>query len=89
MKKKRIIVTTLLAAVLLLSVPSRAQVFIMEDDEGSNRINTNGYLPGIPNIDVGYDQYDDPSFAPLGSEVLILGCLGGIYLLGRRRKERE
>ena len=92
MKKKSIIVTTLLAAVMLLSVPSRAQVFIMEEDEGSSRTSTNGNLPGIPTLDIGYDQYDDPTnppYAPLGGELLVLGCLGGMYLLGRRRKERE
>ena len=89
MKKKSIIVTTLLAAAMLLSVPSRAQVFIMEEDEGSSRTSTNGNLPGIPTLDIGYDQYDDPSFVPLGSGTIILGCLGGMYLLGRRRKERE
>ena len=91
MKKKSIIVTTLLAAVMLLSVPSRAQVFIMEDDEGSSRASTNGNLPGIPTLDVGYDQYDDSDtpYAPLGGGILVLGCLGGAYLLGKRRKEGE
>lgn len=27
--------------------------------------------------------------APLGSGLMILGCLGGAYLVGKRRKERE
>lgn len=27
--------------------------------------------------------------APLGEGLLILGCLGGAYLVGKRRKERE
>lgn len=27
------------------------------------------------------------NFAPLGSGILVLGCLGGAYLIGKRRKE--
>ena len=26
-------------------------------------------------------------YAPLGSGILVLGCLGGAYLIGKRRKE--
>ena len=90
MKKKSIIVTILLAAVLLLSVPSRAQVFIMEDDEGSSRLSTGSNLPGIPTLDIGYDQYDDPTnppYAPLGGGAIVLGLFGGAYLLGKRKKD--
>lgn len=27
------------------------------------------------------------NYAPLGSGILVLGCLGGAYLIGKRRKE--
>ena len=40
-------------------------------------------LPDVPNN----DQTGDHSDAPLGSGLLLLGCLGGAYLIGKRRKE--
>ena len=27
------------------------------------------------------------NYAPLGSGILVLGCIGGAYLIGKRRKE--
>ena len=38
----------------------------------------------MPNLDVTYDQ-----LAPVGEGLLLLGLLGGAYLLGKRRKEQE
>lgn len=32
---------------------------------------------------------DIDEFAPLGEGVLLLSCLGGAYLIGRRRKEQN
>jgi hypothetical protein len=29
------------------------------------------------------------NFAPLGGGILVLGCLGGAYLIGKRRKEQK
>ena len=29
------------------------------------------------------------NFAPLSSGILVLGCLGGAYLIGKRRKEQD
>ena len=40
-------------------------------------------LPDVPNN----DQTGDHSDAPLGSGLLLLGCLGGAYLIGKRLKE--
>ncbi len=35
------------------------------------------------------DITDIDEFAPLGEGVLLLSCLGGAYLFGRRRKEQN
>ena len=92
MKKKSIIVTVLLAAAMLLSVPTYAQVFLQDEElEGSLRVRGNGSgLPGIPDPGGGgSDVGPINNYTPLGGGILVLGCLGGIYLLDRRRKERE
>ena len=83
--KKRIITTMAMLAMLLGSmIETQAQVFL--DDEAmqySMRANTpSENLPAIPQLDSTLDQY-----APLGGEILVLGCLGGIYLL--RKKTRD
>ena len=69
---------------LLLSVPARAQIFLDDESMENSRVNgLSGSLPIVPTLDVTYDQY-----APLGGEVLVLGLLGGAYLLGKKRKEK-
>ena len=40
-------------------------------------------LPDVPTN----NQTTDNSDAPLGDGLLLLGCLGGAYLIGKRRKE--
>ena len=35
------------------------------------------------------DITDIDEFAPLGEGILLLSCLGGAYLIGRRRKEQN
>ena len=86
--KKRIITTTLLLMLASVSVnKAQAQIFILSDEEyhSSLRGGTQpGDLPIIPGMDVTTDQY-----APLGGGWLLLGCLGGAYLLGKRRKQEE
>lgn len=85
--KKRIITSTLLLMLASASVKTaQAQIFILSDEEyhSSLRGNQSGNLPIIPGMDVTLDQY-----APVGSGWLLLGCLGGAYLLGKRRKREE
>jgi len=36
----------------------------------------------VPQLGITIDQY-----APLGGEILVLGCLGGAYLLSKRRRK--
>jgi len=89
MKKKSIIVTVLLAAAMLLSVPTYAQVFL-QDEELTPRVKGSGGVPTNPDGGGwGYDDGPHGDYAPLGSGAIVLGCLGGMYLLGRRRKEQE
>ena len=71
---------------LALTVPTtaKAQVFLdPETMEYNQRIRNNGgSLPSVPILNVTQDQY-----APIGEGILLLGCLGGAYLIGKKRKE--
>jgi len=85
MKKKSIIIIA--ALMLMLGGSSKAQIFIMTDEEYSNervKGQVGGGLPIVPIQDVTTDQY-----APLGSGTLLLGLLGGAYLLGQRRRKDD
>ena len=81
--KKSIITLTALAALLFCGMNANAQVFL-DDEDMSNSLRADATsdpdLPVIPELNVTYDQY-----APLGGEVLVLGLLGGAYLLGKKR----
>ena len=85
--KKRIISATALVAMLfgLMAMPAKAQVFL-DDEDMSHSLRADATndpdLPVIPELNVTYDQY-----APLGGEVMLLGLLGGAYLLGKKRKD--
>ena len=74
-----------LLLLLSLSLVSKAQIFIDDDEyEGTlrNGQSSSGLL--VPIQGQQTDQY-----APLGEGVLLLGCLGGAYLLNKRRKKVE
>lgn len=65
-----------------------AQVFIVDDDEymNSNRASTPSI--GIIPVPTQGDQLDW-IYAPLGDGVLLLLGLGGLYLGGKRKKEKK
>ena len=88
--KKRIISVMAILALMFgpICIPQApAQILIMDEveEEDSERTNTDESeleLPMVPELGITIDQY-----APLGGEILVLGCLGGAYLLGKRRKK--
>ena len=88
--KKRIISVMAILALMFgpVFIPQApAQILIMDEveEEDSERTNTDESeleLPMVPELGITIDQY-----APLGGEILVLGCLGGAYLLGKRRKK--
>ena len=94
MKKRNIIISVLMVlAFVMTSVnPAKAQVgiFIMDDEEYANlRCGYEGvpegfFIPDFPDHDDTHDW-----FTPLGNGYLLLGCLGGAYLLGKRCKREE
>jgi hypothetical protein len=90
MKRKNIIITALLVLSFgLMGINNaNAQVFIMEDEEYDNMRNGNnmpeGFIvPLLPDHDSTLD------WTPIGNGIWLLGCLGGAYLLSKRRKDRD
>ena len=90
--KKRIISAMAILALLFgpVSIPQApAQILLMdlEEEEENDRLNAKNSeleLPNIPQLGITLDQY-----APLGEGIVMLGCLGGAYLLAKRRKKDE
>ena len=87
MKKHIFTLLSVMALTMAASLKAEAQVFILDEQEYNNN-NRSGRsesdLPVLPNL--GSTQDQDP-FAPVGEGILLLGCLGGAYLLGKRRKD--
>lgn len=79
-KVKRNIVLLLL---LSLTMVSRAQIFI-DDDEFEGRMRKGGTSSNLLMPIQG--QQTDQQYVPLGGEILLLGCLGGAYLLKKKKK---
>ena len=86
MKKRIISAIAILALMFGAAVmpQANAQIFVTDNEEavGVTR-NPDGSLdlPAMPILDVTYDQY-----ASLGGEIILLGCLGGAYLLAKRKE---
>ena len=76
----------MMGLLLLITISTNAQVF--ENEETRERVQ----MSNMPNV-----NYKDPKakggdrgmYAPLGGEVLLLGLLGGAYLIGKRGKKEE
>ena len=87
---KKLVATIAIAATLMMvSIPSMAQVFIMEEDELNNTRNTvtqEEFGVMVPGQDLEEDQW---KHAPLGEGIVMLAGLAGAYLIGKRRKEEE
>jgi LPXTG-motif cell wall-anchored protein len=80
----------IIAAMLLLSmaVPSQAQVFIMEEDEGPDR-NVLGAKGTWNNVIVHGSLNDQTNYTPIGGGLLIMTALGGLYLMNKRKNEKK
>lgn len=76
---KRLLLSILLSVACLRTAD--AQVILLDTDEGRNRVETTEEVPFIPWLGVTYDQY-----APLSDGMLLMCCLGGAYLLKKKRK---
>jgi hypothetical protein len=82
--KKILLIFSLL---LLLAVPMRAQVFIMDEEENEFR---NVFGNGEWNNVITHGSLDDQTnFVPLGEGFLLLTVLGGAYLLKGKKENKS
>jgi hypothetical protein len=88
--KKRII--SVMAVMAMLCVPTmmqsaKAQNIFESDEEMEMSLRSGSGIGDITSVSEGKDYMAMDNYAPLGSGILVLGCLGGAYLIGKRRKE--
>ena len=82
--KKILLILTLL---LILAAPMRAQIFIMEEEENGRVENVFGNGEWN-NIIIHGSPDDQMNYMPLGEGIMLLAALGGVYLMGKKKKKR-
>lgn len=101
MKNRFFPIFALVVFLTMFSVSSFAQIFVLEQEEAKNLIEV--YKEDDEKAKENKDNEEDvvdlrqpekqnitiDRYAPLGGELLLLGCLGGAYLLGKKRKEEK
>lgn len=84
--KRSIIIISLMVFMLgiLNANKTYAQVFITDEDY-------NGYRTETTEFPLNFDPEHDTTldYTPIGNGIWLLGCLGGAYLLGKRRKKEN
>ena len=85
-KLMKVVRNIMLLLLLSLTMVSKAQIFI-DDEDMNNRGNGDG------NMDIGNlipqhgVEWDQANFTPIGEGILLLSVLGGAYLIGKKRKK--
>ena len=101
MKNRFFPIFALVVFLTMFSVSSFAQIFVLEQEEAKNLIEV--YKEDDEKAKENKDNEEDvvdlrqpekqnitiDRYAPLGGELLLLGCLGGAYFLGKKRKEEK
>ena len=78
---------SVVALSLVMAMPAKAQIYLDDEDMGENRAT---WLDGVGNIIPLHEvDWDQAAFAPIGDGILLIGLLGGAYLLNRKRKQEE
>ena len=90
-KERNILIKThlLLVVMLLMALPMRSQVFMTQEDlnkDRSQKWEDAGLVVPIHERDFGEEEED---YVPMGSGLAMLAILGGAYLLGKKRNEKE
>lgn len=78
---------SVVALSLVMAMPAKAQIYLDDEDMGENRAT---WLDGVGNIIPLHEvDWDQAAFAPIGDGILLIGLLGGAYLINRKRKQEE
>lgn len=91
MKKRIISVITILAMLCGLAVMQSAKAQNIFNNSEELKINLRGASTEEEDNLISISDHEGDisleNFAPLSGGILVLGCLGGAYLIGKRRKE--
>jgi len=83
MKKGLLIIAMM---TLLTAGPVMAQIFL--DDKALSQRGWLGQMDERGNIIPFHEmEFDEAGYVPTGGGILLLGLLGGAYLIGKKRKE--
>ena len=74
----------IIGLLLLFALPTQAQVYMDEETKESAMLSN---MPNVPQHKIKYNDRD--MLAPLEGEVLVLGLLGGAYLIKKKRNNKE
>ena len=81
-------ITAILALTLVLTMSAHAQIWIMEGDEEEN-LRASSDVNGEWNNVIFHGSTDDQmNHSPLGGEILLLGSLGGLYLMKKKKESK-
>ena len=91
MKKRIISVMAVLAMLCGSTMMLKAQHIFNSDEEMEKSLRgASGVIENdLTSVTAQEDVVSMDRYAPLGSGILVLGCLGGAYLIGKRKKEQE
>ena len=78
---------SVVALSLVMAMPAKAQIYLDDEDMAENRAT---WLDGVGNIIPLHEvDWDQAAYAPIGDGILLIGLLGGAYLLNRKLKQEE
>lgn len=80
-KMKKILTTLIL--ILSFSLMSNAQVFLLDDEIDNPRNPNDEFFIDNP----GWHGSGEDWYVPVGSGTLLFAALGGVYLLGKKKKK--
>ena len=85
---KKDVVRIMSMAVLLLTMSvANAQIFITGDDTEETSPRATSSSNEILNVPTQGVNYDQNNYAPLGSGILVMAGLSGLYVAAKRRKK--
>jgi hypothetical protein len=82
-KLMKVVRNIMLLLLLSLTMVSKAQIFI-DDDEFEGTLRNGKSSSSILLVPIQGQQTDQ--YVPLGEEILLLACLGGAYLMKKKKK---
>lgn len=81
---KRKILTAAIA--LLMAGSAQAQIFLEEESQSARSSYSSEEIGTMPYHQVEHDQ---ANYVPVGSGIMLLTAIGGAYLIGKRKNERN